>query len=52
MQDAQTHEDSQTLSLQERAEILEEHLAQAGRRGMAGGGQGETTSPFSHRGSR
>ena len=41
MRNTETHEASRTLSLQERAEILEEYLAQASRRGWRLEGKGD-----------
>ena len=41
MRNTESHEASRTLSLQERAEILGEHLAQAGRRGWRVEGKGD-----------
>ena len=41
MQNAATHEASQTLSLQERAEILEEYLAHAAEKGWRVEGKGD-----------
>ena len=41
MQETETHEASRTLSLQDRAEVLEEHLAQASRRGWRVEGKGD-----------
>ena len=41
VQNSETHEESRTLSLQERTEILEEYLAQAGLRGWRVEGKGD-----------
>ncbi|MYC37046.1 MAG: hypothetical protein F4X66_09065 [Chloroflexi bacterium] len=41
MQNSESHEADRTLSLQERAEILEEYLSQAGRRGWRVEGKGD-----------
>ena len=41
MQNSESQEDSRTLSLQEKAEILEEYLTQAGRRGWWVEGKGD-----------
>lgn len=41
VQNTETHEDSQTLSLQERAEVLQDYLSQAGLRGWRVEGKGD-----------